>query len=258
MTYTYDGTFIGFLSVIFETYRLKQAPENIVVESEYQPGLFGSALYVPPQPTHGARVINGIRKRCGDDGKRLVYHVFLSEQPCIEMLLYRLIALIIDSEDTILENFRDPVIRQVHRIERQMHREVHRMHAFIRFQKNKDELYVAFISPDFNVLPLLEPHFRSRYPAMRWLIYDTKRHYGLYYESPSARFVTLEDNTHRIVSEQMLTSDESEYQRLWKTYFESVDIPERRNLKLHLQHVPRRYWKYLVEKQDTKGQFSRN
>ncbi|MEO6759204.1 MAG: DUF4130 domain-containing protein, partial [Saprospiraceae bacterium] len=25
-------------------------------------------------------------------------------------------------------------------------------------------------------------------------------------------------------------------------------IPERRNLKLHLQHVPKRYWKYLTEK----------
>ena len=248
MTYTYDGTFIGFLSVIFETYRLKQAPENIIPESEHQPGLFGSVLFVPTQPDNAARVVKGLNKRCGDGSKRFMYHCFLSEQSRIEMMLYGLVALAVESKENVLENFREPVIRQLHRIERQMHREVHRMHAFVRFQKNQDELYVAFISPDFNVLPLLEPHFRSRYPAMRWLIYDTKRHYGLYYESPSARFVTLEDNTHRIVSEQMLTSDESEYQRLWQTYFESVDIPERRNLKLHLQHVPRRYWKYLIEK----------
>ena len=47
----------------------------------------------------------------------------------------------------------------------------------------------------------------------------------------------------------MLTGAETDYQELWKAYFKSVDIPERRNLKLHLQHVPKRYWKYLVEKQ---------
>jgi probable DNA metabolism protein len=42
---------------------------------------------------------------------------------------------------------------------------------------------------------------------------------------------------------------ESLYQELWKQYFDSVDIKARRNMKLHIQHVPKRYWKYLVEKQ---------
>ncbi|WP_317126561.1 DUF4130 domain-containing protein [Chryseobacterium nematophagum] len=27
-----------------------------------------------------------------------------------------------------------------------------------------------------------------------------------------------------------------------------IFIIERKNLKLHIQHVPRRYWKYLTEK----------
>nr|WP_312696155.1 MULTISPECIES: DUF4130 domain-containing protein [Sphingobacterium] len=26
-------------------------------------------------------------------------------------------------------------------------------------------------------------------------------------------------------------------------------MEERKNIKLHLRHVPKRYWKYLVEKQ---------
>jgi probable DNA metabolism protein len=43
---------------------------------------------------------------------------------------------------------------------------------------------------------------------------------------------------------------EVEYQVLWKSYFDSVNIKERKNPKLHLQHVPRRYWKYLSEKRE--------
>ena len=31
-------------------------------------------------------------------------------------------------------------------------------------------------------------------------------------------------------------------------YFKSTNIKSRKNMKLHLQHVPKRYWKYLTEK----------
>jgi len=43
--------------------------------------------------------------------------------------------------------------------------------------------------------------------------------------------------------------DEAAYQTMWRAYFQAVTIPERRNLKLHLRHVPKRYWPYLTEKQ---------
>ena len=35
---------------------------------------------------------------------------------------------------------------------------------------------------------------------------------------------------------------------MWRAYFRAVDIPERKNLRLHLRHVPKRYWPYLTEK----------
>ena len=47
--------------------------------------------------------------------------------------------------------------------------------------------------------------------------------------------------------------DEAAYQRMWRAYFQAVTIPERRNLALHLRHVPKRYWPYLTEKQPTVG-----
>lgn len=248
MVYTYDGTFNGLLSVIFETYQLRQAADDIVEESVFQPGLFGAPLHIPTTPAYAKRVRQGLEKRCGQDVARILYHCFLSEQPRIEMLIYRFACLAVAHPDNILDNFREPVVLQIHRIERQIHREVHRMHAFVRFQETRDGLYTALVNPDFNVLPLLSPHFKDRYPAFRWLIYDTKRHYGLYHEHHSTRFITLDTKQHRYLSEEMLSSAEADYQSLWKTYFDSVDIPERRNMKLHLQHVPRRYWKYLVEK----------
>ncbi|HCV81945.1 MAG TPA: DNA metabolism protein, partial [Zunongwangia profunda] len=46
----------------------------------------------------------------------------------------------------------------------------------------------------------------------------------------------------------VLHENEISFQKLWKSYFESTNIKSRKNTKLHLQHVPKRYWKYLTEK----------
>ena len=37
-------------------------------------------------------------------------------------------------------------------------------------------------SPIFDVLPLIAGHFTRRYADQRWLIFDKKRRYGLYYD----------------------------------------------------------------------------
>ena len=56
------------------------------------------------------------------------------------------------------------------------------MEAFVRFQLTKDGLYYCIIQPDYNVLPLISNHFEKRYADQRWLIYDSRRKYGIYYD----------------------------------------------------------------------------
>ncbi|HBG76385.1 MAG TPA: hypothetical protein DDW86_05450 [Clostridiales bacterium] len=42
--------------------------------------------------------------------------------------------------------------------------------------------------------------------------------------------------------------EELELQQLWKQYFEGIAIRGRYHPGLQRQFMPRRYWKYLVEK----------
>ncbi len=128
-----------------------------------------------------------------------------------------------------------------------------RMKAFTRFQKSADGLYVAMIEPDFNVLPLISGFFTKRYADQRWLIYDVKRSYGLLHADGLVTEVELTDSKKGALTpaDATVTWDERDvfFERLWKLYFKSTNIESRRNMKLHLQHVPKRYWKYLPEKQ---------
>ena len=76
-----------------------------------------------------------------------------------------------------------------------------------------------------------------------------RRKYGVYYDLETVTIVTLDLDA--ILSKNItnLYSDsEINYQKLWSEYFDHTNIKERKNLKLHVQHVPKRYWKYLTEK----------
>lgn len=66
------------------------------------------------------------------------------------------------------------------------------MEAFVRFKKCQDGLFLSLVQPDFNVLPLIERHFRNRYQDQRWLIYDEKRNFGLYYDLTAVHQVEMD------------------------------------------------------------------
>lgn len=251
LTLTYDGTYDGLLSAIFESYRLKINVHRIVPIEQYQDSLFAEPIEVTTNLEWAKRVRKGIEKKGGKAANRLLYRCFLSEQKDIELLILHFVQTAMTHQVDVTQNYRDEKILALHQINKKIGREVHRMHAFVRFQKTKDAIFTALIEPDFNVLPLIGDHFEERYPAMQWLIYDTKRKYGIFYNKKGISFITFEEQDHqnlRQLSKDILTADEPEYQVLWKSYFDSVNIPERVNMKLHLQHVPKRYWKYLPEK----------
>jgi probable DNA metabolism protein len=143
-----------------------------------------------------------------------------------------------------------PAVRYVSDTAQKVHREKHRMEAFVRFQKTADDLFFSVVEPDFNVLPLIIRHFSERYADQKWLIYDKKRKYGIYYDMSKTSFVQIDMETPIGNAElgSVLNESEHAYQQLWRDYFNSTNIKARKNMKLHIRHMPLRYWKYLTEK----------
>ena len=263
MVFIYDGSYEGLLSCVFTIFKSRVEPVDIASEAQYQASLLDAPIQVTTNEDWALRVIKGIDVRTQGRASELIYSLYLSELPGSEMLVYHLIQAIIRRGDaSVLENFADANILRAAQIEKMIHREVHRMHAFVRFQKRRDGLFCAAIEPDFNVIPLIGDHFERRYADQCWLIFDTRRHYGLYYDKTALGFIAADDpvinNPANLISsssplnaslEASLTDEkELEYQALWKNYFHAVNIKERNNAKLHLRHMPRRYWKCLTEK----------
>ena len=80
------------------------------------------------------------------------------------------------------------------------------------------------------------------------MIYDEKRQFGLFYDLKKVVTISINFEKKSKNNPDVLHENEISFQKLWKSYFESTNIKSRKNTKLHLQHVPKRYWKYLTEK----------
>ena len=258
LDYTYDGTFEGLLTVLFTVYDWRAAPNSIQPEATAQAGLFAQPAHRETDEALATRVWDGLLRTMDAEARARLYHVFLSEDPDRELLIFRYVDLVLRSDRDIAENYANADVRRVQRLAQMMFREKHRMEAFVRFEKTADELFHATIEPDMDVLPLIAAHFTKRYADQRWLIYDKRRHYGLYYDLARTDVVQFESAAgakSSTVSATVLDEREPLFRLLWQAYFDHVNIPERKNLKLHRRHMPLRYWKYLSEKQPRETRF---
>lgn len=247
-TVVYDGSFYGLFTAIFEIYEYRLPAPDIRKEGQANASIFNSHI-VAQDDAKAQRVIRKIQEKISKDAFLQLYRTWLSELPGIENFIFRYIQYALQQNTSVENDHGHDAVRTIHQTAKKVGREKHRMEAFIRFHKTKDELYYAIVEPDFNVLPLISKHFENRYADQRWLIYDATRKYGLYYDLQTVEEVQIGFSDAWSTNKDVIHDEQEDgYQLLWKQYFNSVNIQSRKNTKLHIRHVPRRYWKNLVEK----------
>ena len=258
--YSFDSTLDGLLTAVFEAFELHEQPESLLSAGDPVP-LFCDGLHqVPTDEEKARRVWKGLEKRLSKEAIKMLMVSWLSELPELNGPLFRYICKVFQQPEgapSIERSFADPDVLAVTNIARKVMHEQLRMKQFIRFQKAKDGTYLAVISPDHNVLPLIIDHFADRFNDQPWLIYDAKRHYGYYYDGAGVPVrITFADEsavafslTDGRLNDDVLSDDDHLLQDLWRTYFKAICIKERMNPRKQLQDMPRRYWRYLTEKQ---------
>jgi len=250
--FAFDNTFEGLLTLVFDCYQRRQFPDEILFGEGNQSVLFESTITIETDEQKAERVWNGIVSHSSEDNAHRIYRVFLTELSDSPMLLVKYIRLVIDSAKNEETNFSEPVVVQFNKLHQKVCKEAHRIQMFVRFQKTVEDSYYASFAPLYDVLPLCIPHFRDRYADQQWIIYDLKRNYGFCYDLKHVSRVVFNDlkvNTQNgQLHSSLLAEDEKLFQQLWKQYYHSICIQERKNEKVHRQLLPQRFWKYLPEK----------
>lgn len=255
IAYVFDGSLEGLLTAIFEFYERKPGKIQLVSQTHFQPTFLDETFEVINDEAKAKRVWAGLCKKISPDWRSRFYKCYLSEAPEIFQHLFDFACYIFDHPKGAEDNFGHPSVIALSKMDKSVNREKHRMKAFIRFQETGDGIFYAPIEPDYNVLPLISSFFKNRYADQKWIIYDLKRKYGLFYDLEKVEEIIFDyvpevkkSNVH--LPSDVLNDKEELYALLWNDYFKSTNIPARKNMKLHIQHVPKRYWKYLTEKQN--------
>ena len=253
--YTFDGTMDGLLTAVFDAFALHEQPEQLLKAGDALPLFCDHTYHVTSDDEKAQRVWTGLEKHLPREAMKLIYVSWLSELPELPTPLFQYICKVFRQGD-ISKHFADPDVLTVTNIARRVLHEQLRMKQFIRFQKAKDGTFLAVVSPDHNVLPLVTDHFSDRFNDQPWLIYDARRHYGFNYDGHLVIRITFEDEAvvpfnlaNGKLNDEVLSSDDQLLQNLWRTYFKAICIKERMNPRKQLSDMPHRYWKYMTEEQ---------
>lgn len=271
-TLLYDGSLNGLMTAIFTIYDRKIKLPIIALDSREQNHLFEGTELVITDPDKGQRVWNRFYSLCEHQDAHQVYCAFLSEIIGIENTIYEYLKMTFAAQKAPGGNGTKSTVLKITQAAKMVHQEKQRIEALVRFHLIDEETYYANIEPDFNVLPLIGNHFKNQYTDQKWIIYDLKRNFGISYDLETVQEVQIDfkkargqsgilptrasENNSDVASSGgfrnltglRINSNEINYKDLWNQYFNSANIKSRKNLKLHLQTVPKRSWKYLSEK----------
>ena len=155
-------------------------------------------------------------------------------------LLYRLLFRLTHENRHLLEIESDDDVRRALLCAKAIRRDVHKMHAFVRFRKIENdgqEMFVAWHEPQHFIVRKAAPFFARRFGAMRFSILTPK----------GCAHWDLEDLnfTPGVAAQEAPQADETE--RFWQTYYGSIFNPARLKVKAMKAEMPVRFWKNLPE-----------
>lgn len=135
----------------------------------------------------------------------------------------------------------DPRRLVLERMAREVRREIHKMHAFVRFRQIDDGglRYVAWFEPVHHIVRAASPFFAQRFAAMRWAILTPRL--CVHWNREGLEFSPGVDRS--------LAPPPDAGEALWLDYYRSIFNPSRLKTAAMLREMPRRYWHNLPETQ---------
>lgn len=238
MIYIYDGSFDGLLTVIFQKYKDIGRCEIRVDDGQVN---FLDTEIIKTDLSKAQRVIDGIQNNIGDDFMGDIYKVFKSNHPRKEEIIAIATKSCMVYGNVYLGSSKMAAV-EFRSILKNFGHEVHTYKGLLRFREIQDNYLLAEIEAENDVLEHVTYHFIKRMPAEKFIIYDKNRKkaslciYGDYEEVEILGMDAIE------------TEDENIFRDAWVGFYDAIGISERKNQKLMVSNMPKKYWKYLPER----------
>ncbi len=221
------------------------APDRVAWSDAREPSLLGDELSlahgsvahhaVPPAPPAAAS------ERVPRDLLELLRTVAMYRDPQRWDLMYRLLWRVVTENHALLEDAADPLVRRAQELAKAVRRDLHKMHAFVRFRevKGTDDTprFVAWFEPEHLSLEAGARFFVKRFGSMHWMIV-----------TPDGAAVWDQQSLQIIDAPARDTLPRGDsLDPLWRTYYRSICNVARIKPHAMQREMPQKYWKNLPE-----------
>ncbi|QIK79953.1 UdgX family uracil-DNA binding protein [Sphingomonas piscis] len=206
-------------------------PEQVVWEVE------GGAqdLFAVPAPATAAPSF-AVPRAFFDLAKSAICHSDPERFALLYELLFRL-----RQDRRAIEDAADPLVRRLQKLAKEVRRDIHKMHAFVRFreveQPDGSVRFVSFFEPDHHIVRAASGFFVRRFTNMRWSILTPEL--SVHWDGE-----TLTEGPGAQRSE---APSGDPLEDMWKTYCASIFNPARLKIGAMLKEMPKKYWRNMPE-----------
>ena len=225
-----DGVdFKGFRSGLRAAIATQVAPDNVDWQIAAEPLLFSGDDVATAPPVSIPR-----------EAASLIDLVVCHSDPQRYALLYRLVWRVVQGERALLEVHSDPLVHRLNQMAKAVRRDIHKMHAFLRFRRVESqgsERFIAWFEPEHFILEATAEFFVKRYPSMDWSILTPKG--SLHWDRESL--------TSGPAGDRRDAPTAGAIEDAWYVYFQCAFNPARVNIDQMRKEMPRRYWHNMPE-----------
>jgi len=238
----FDGSLEGFLCTLHAYYYEGVSPLIIQEEGHHQLTLDTEEYYVVTDYDQAVRIQQAIRKKISPAAEDNIARAFLADGDDRFMAMFKYLLLGFKVGAVVDDHLQQDCVLRVLKLSRHVGREAHLLTGFCRFAETDGQIYYCSIEPNNYVLPILAEHFSDRMMNQAWIIHDKRRGKAAVYNGEAYVIADVPRSAQVAHSE-----NEAQIQDLWRTFFHSVNIKERKNPKVQRNLLPLYFRKSMTE-----------
>ena len=214
------------------------APEEVLWTDDPQE----ESLFVREEPAAAVQGADAIKVPPSflDLARSVAAHTDARRWSWLYRVLWRLTR---GAERHLLAMATDRDVRQLQDWAKAVGRDVHKMHAFVRFRlvgtdaATGREQFVAWFEPEHRIVRLAAPFFEKRFAGMDWSILTPYE--CAHWDGTRLHFTAGVSRS--------CAPDEDALDDLWRTYYRNIFNPARVKISAMQSEMPKKYWKNLPE-----------
>lgn len=248
IVYTCCDQFEDMMTCIYDAWASGPGHKNLKLKTEPVGNLelFCEYIHVDADSEKTARVVRSIQKKISFEAYQMVFRCAVSRCEDKLDIIYRFLLLGFAYGPRVLDMLQHPAVTSLFEINRRVSNETHLFREFLRFQSIGESVLAAHIEPKSDILTLLAPLFADRMPSENWMIIDDNRRTAAIHPADCDFYLTiLSGEELKGLSEAGDNSDP--FAELWKGFFETIGIEQRKNPRCQRNHMPLWYRKHVTE-----------